>query len=192
MAWTISVKGNDIIMQRNKPVKFSRYNVNAPVGAPARGRRFEGTYRLTLRFAPEMSFDEYEKLLAENVVSESEDHKLQQKHHVSKIFGEIRSFTEEEKKREQAYREEAGQLVFHRLPHFYTPDYSVTLYQSWSRFEDIDSGNKPWMTNVMASGKPWPSSSVTTIIWSPSGTVISGFRKVSWLNSIRAGRRARD
>ena len=140
--WTVTVKGNDIIMQRDEPVMFASTILNAPPNIdPAKGPRFERIYRITLRFAPAMSLDEYEKLVAENKLRETEDRKLQRKYGVSKRFGEISAFTDEAKKRKQDYLEESKKLIFHRLPNFYTPDYSITYYHSWGWLEHIDSGD---------------------------------------------------
>ncbi|MEA3212282.1 MAG: hypothetical protein QOE70_5339 [Chthoniobacter sp.] len=137
--WTVTARGNDIIMQRVNPVKFGIYIFNAPPkGAPASGPTFDGTYRITLRFAPELSLDDYERLVVENEASEAEDRKLQQKYGITKRFGEISSSNEAKK---QAYLEESKRLLFHWLPHFYAPDYSITFYQSWRWFEHLDSGD---------------------------------------------------
>ncbi len=138
--WTVTAKGNDIIMERDKPVMFGR-PINGPTSESSKGPRIEGIYRITLRFAPEMSLDEYEKLKTENEASDLEDQKLKRKHNISTRFGGTYASGDDAKKREQAYREEFEKLVYHRLPHFYAPQYSITYYHSWRWFEYLDSGD---------------------------------------------------
>src|SRR5512141_2507505 len=67
--WTVTIKDNDIILQRDKPVRFARIQVNAPFAPGEQERKpdlREGRFCSTFRFAPRMSMDEYEKLAADN------------------------------------------------------------------------------------------------------------------------------
>jgi hypothetical protein len=141
--WTVSARGNDVLVQRDKPVPFARAEVNAPplppgaVPPPADLR--EGVYRLTLRFAPRMSYDEYEKLAAMNAASDRERERLQRALGLPHKFDDFIATTPEEKDRLQSYREAVKKLTWHTLPDLYTPDYSIFLFFShdgWSYVSD--------------------------------------------------------
>src|SRR5262245_16877554 len=60
--WTVSARGNDLVLQRDRPVRFARIAVNAPPGVPGQPERppdlHEGVVRLTFRFGPRLSLDE--------------------------------------------------------------------------------------------------------------------------------------
>jgi hypothetical protein len=132
--WTVSARGNDIVLQRDRPVRFARVEVNAPP-APGPGRPppdlHEGAFRLTLRFAPLLALDEYEKLAAENAAADRERDRLQQAVGLPHKFDEFVAVTPEEKGRVRAYRQAVGKLRWHELPDLYAPDYSIFLYRSY-------------------------------------------------------------
>src|SRR5262245_46928033 len=59
--WSVEVRGNEITVRRDKPVRMARVLPNSPPGAKPipDGER---TIRFVLRFAPKMSVDEYDRL----------------------------------------------------------------------------------------------------------------------------------
>lgn len=88
----------------------------------------------------QISFDEYEKITAENEASEAEKIKLMDKYQISQKFSHYYAVGENAENRERAFKEESSKLVFHTLPHFYAPGYSITFYHTLRWFEFIDSG----------------------------------------------------
>jgi hypothetical protein len=139
--WSVTAKGNDIIVERKKPVSFTRIIFNLPPGADNRGPSRLGVYRLTLRFASLMSLDEYERRVAHNRAVDLEDGKLLRKYDLVRRFEVEARNPEGAAERLKAYRAEADKLVYNSLPDFYTPNYSITLFQSWADgFEYLDSG----------------------------------------------------
>lgn len=142
--WTVTIKANDIILQRDKPVRFARIQVNAPF-APGEKERTpdlrEGRFRLTFRFAPKMSMDEYEKLAAENAASDAEQDRLKRALGLPHKFDDFIARTPEEKRRLKGYREAVAKLKRHALPDLYSTDYSIFLvygHDGWSYVYDKD------------------------------------------------------
>jgi len=144
--WTVTARGNDIIVQRDGLVHFTQMPINAPaIEHRVKEKKVviaDEVYRLTLQFAAFLSQDEYDRRVAENDASRREDERLRRKYKVGGKFGQIISVTEDDKKREQAYRAEAAKLTYHRLPDLYSPQHSITLYQSWNWAEYLDSGDE--------------------------------------------------
>jgi hypothetical protein len=142
--WTVTIKDNDIILQRDKPVRFARIQVNAPF-APGEKERTpdlrEGRFRLMFRFAPRMSMDEYEKLAAENAASDAEHDRLKRALGLPHKFEDFIASTPEEKRRLKDYREAVARLKRHTLPDLYSTDYSIFLvygHNDWSYVYDKD------------------------------------------------------
>jgi hypothetical protein len=133
--WTVSARGNDIVIRRDKPVQFAQVEINAPPLPPGKERRpnlEEGVFQLTLRFAPRMTTDEYERLAAMNAASERERDRLRRAVGVSHKFDQFLPSTPEEKERVRAYHEAVAKLPWHTLPDLYTPEYSICLLRSGS------------------------------------------------------------
>jgi hypothetical protein len=130
--WKATLRGNEIVLAREQPVRFVRVLPNAPPqdpNAPQVEPPLErGTYRLTLRFAPRMSLDEYERLAAINAASEKEQDRLHRAVKLPNKFDDFIATTEEEKKRLADYRAAVAKLPRHDLPDFYTDDYSLRLF----------------------------------------------------------------
>ncbi len=137
--WKVSVHDNDIIVQRDKPVPFERMEINAPpsTGEPRKPHLREGEFRLTFRFAPPMSMDEYERLNAVNEASAHEQDRLEQALKLPHKFDDYIATTPEEKKRLQDYRAAVAKLPWHTLPDLYSTDYSIFFSDSAGRFESL-------------------------------------------------------
>jgi hypothetical protein len=130
--WTVTIRGNDVIVQREKPVRFAQASINAPAATSAQPPDLRvGPYRFTLRFAPKMTVDDYERRAATNAASEKERERLQEQARLPHKFGEFLATTPDEKARLRAYRAAEARLTWHELPDLYTPDHSICLYQSW-------------------------------------------------------------
>lgn len=151
LGWTVTARGNDITVQRDKPVAFfsSAHLINAPMSTPEQQREEQErekqrvvvrdrVFRLTLEFAPRLSQDQYDALAARNAATEKADHALRRKHKVIAKYNIIRSYTPAERARGTAYRNAAKRLVWHRLPDLYTTEHSATLFQSWRWLEYLD------------------------------------------------------
>jgi hypothetical protein len=132
--WSVEVRGSEISVRRNQPVKIVRVLANpAPDTKPIPDG--ERTVRFVLRFAPKMSADEYDRLAVVNAASEKEYDRLRRAVGLSYKFDEFIATTPEEKERVRAFREAVAKLPRHTLPDLYTPDHSVYLLQSgdgWS------------------------------------------------------------
>ena len=73
--WSVELRGNEITIQRSKPVAMVRVFANpAPGDKPIPDG--EQTIKFVLRFAAKMSMDEYERLAAVNAASEKEYDRL--------------------------------------------------------------------------------------------------------------------
>ena len=143
--WTVTIKDNDIILQRDRPVRFARVQANAPGLAAGEKERtpdlHEGRFRLTFRFAPKLSMDEYEKLAAENAASDAEQDRLRRAVGLPHKFDDFIAVTPEEKRRLKDYREAVAKLKRHALPDLYSTDYSIFLlygHDGWSYVYDKD------------------------------------------------------
>lgn len=142
--WTVSNRGNDIIVQRNAPVRWRRVEVNQPAreqGAeepPA--RLHDGVYRLTLRLGPKMSIEECERLAAANAQTVKQREEL--KKSVADIPRKFDSYlprNDDERQRLATYREALARLKLIPLPDLYTPDHSIQLlcsYDGWWMLHD--------------------------------------------------------
>lgn len=149
--WTVTARGNDIVIERDQPVKFGqvennesgfRTDVFRQSGKPVVMEPLDkdkpaidsgpvidlstigrDPYRLTLSFAPPISRDKYDALEAEQKASIEASYKLWKKYGTgTKHFAFGANLTQEEKKRRAAFGEEVKKLTFHHLPHFYAPD----------------------------------------------------------------------
>jgi len=141
--WTVTVRGNDLILQRDAPMMIYRMPINAPPGGQPRGPGREGVYRLTLRFGPALSMEGYEQLVAENKALDLQVDALVRKHGGSQRFFEIYFFNDPDRKRENAYLEERAKLPpYHVLPSFYAPGYRITFLRSWRWFEYPESDSQ--------------------------------------------------
>jgi hypothetical protein len=143
--WTVSIRGNDVVIQRDRQVRFAEASINAPPGDRRPTTLQEGPYRLTLRFARRMSLDEYEALAAMNAASETQRDRLLAESRLPHKFGQIIATTPDEEVRFKAYREAESRLPRHDLPNLYTPDHSIHLYQSWdptSSVHDEDAAHE--------------------------------------------------
>jgi hypothetical protein len=127
--WTVSVNGNEIILQRDKPTAFVYMPPNSPDGAKPLDAGVRKV-RYVLLFAPKMSTEDYEKFEAVNVASEKERDKLHAEVKLPHKFDEFIAKTDEEKARVQAYRDAVAKLPHHTLPDLYTPEYSIFFYQT--------------------------------------------------------------
>lgn len=152
--WTVSARGNSVIMQRERPVAFlsSAHLINAgpkPLSEEEEQQERERekqrvvvrdrVYRLTIEFGPRLSQDQYEKLAAANEATRRADWALRRKHKVEGgKFNIISSYTPEQKAREQAYRAEAKKLVWHQMPDLYSTDLRASLFHSWNWLEHLD------------------------------------------------------
>jgi len=134
--WTVTSRGDDIVIERSKPVQFARMEINAPAVVDKTAIRandlLESQYRLTLHFARKMSLEEFENLAAINAASAKERDRLAAQTGLTQKFGDFIATTQEEKERLTAYRKAEAKLVWHILPDLYTPDHSIHLLQSWS------------------------------------------------------------
>jgi hypothetical protein len=134
--WSVTIRNNDIVIQRDKPVHFAQVEINAPPRADREEVRpkdlRDGSYRLTLRFTPKLSLDEYERLAAVNAVSSKERSRLAAQTRLTQKFGDLLATTPEEDARLKAYQEAVAKLPWHDLPDLYTPDHGIILLQSWS------------------------------------------------------------
>lgn len=139
--WTVSVRGNDVVLERDKPVRFARALPNEPhvLGPERIPDLTEAPFRLTLRFAPLVSVDEYERLAAINAGSERERDRLKRAVGVPHKFDEFVATTPTEKERVREYREAIKKLPHYDLPDLYVLDYSIYLLRSqdgWSYVYD--------------------------------------------------------
>lgn len=146
--WKVFARGNDIIVERIKPVGFSYYQFNLPAmtGKPTAKAASESPnpshkkqYRLTFRFSPLLSQDEYDILLAKNEANRKIDFQLRRKYRVSTKFDQHYTSSDKDgQERLRLYNAESAKLVFHSLPDLYCTDYSVDVYTSWSWSEYLD------------------------------------------------------
>jgi hypothetical protein len=138
--WTITMKGNEIAVQRDKPTAFVSMPPNsAPESKPIPAG--EKTVRYVLRFAPKMTVEEYERLAAVNAASEKEYDRLNRAVRLPHKFDDFIAKTPEEEARVKAFREAVAKLPRHDLPDLYAPDNSIFFCQTgdgWSWVEDKD------------------------------------------------------
>jgi hypothetical protein len=78
-----------------------------------------------------MSYDDYEKRLAENTAMDQKREKLRQAVNVPGKDDEFSPRTPEEEARVEKYRQAVQKLVRHNLPDLYSPDHSIYVFQSW-------------------------------------------------------------
>ena len=130
--WTVSVKGNDIAIQRDKPVQWAAWVFNLSGGEPeGKPPLHEGPFRLTLTFGPKMSMQEHERLAAENVASDKEQERLRRGlAGITQKFEDYAPRTPEEQVRVAAYRDAVAKLHWTMLPDLYCQDYSLWLFIS--------------------------------------------------------------
>lgn len=140
--WTVSTRGDDLILERDRPVVFVHADINAPAATPDEAPRPEnlsrGPYRLTLRFAPKMALEDYEAIAATNAENARRREDLLRESGLRYKFGEVVTTTPEEEARLKALREAEAKLPLRDLPHLYTPEHSVHLLQSWSGFARVE------------------------------------------------------
>jgi hypothetical protein len=91
-------------------------------------------YRITLRFAPRMSQDQFEELAAVNKTTLAEVEKLQVKlRNIGHKFDQYIPRNGEEHERLAAYNAAVRKLPYHELPDCYSPDFSVFYQTGWPR-----------------------------------------------------------
>jgi hypothetical protein len=131
--WTVTLRGNEITVRRDKPVAVVVVRPNEPARPPGYKPKPSGeaTARYVLRFAPKMSADEYDRLAAVNGESEKEYDRLHRAVGLPHKFDDFIATTPEEQERVRRFREAVAKLPRHDLPDFYTPDYSV-FFLTWS------------------------------------------------------------
>lgn len=128
--WTVTLKGNEITIQRDKPVPVVVVRPNEPARPPGfqpKPER-EATVRYVLRFAPKVSADEYDRLAAVNERSEKEYDKLHRAVGLPHKFDDFIATTPEEEERVKKFREAVAKLPRHDLPDFYTTDHSAFFF----------------------------------------------------------------
>jgi hypothetical protein len=128
--WKVTIQGNDLIVQREKTVRFAHVLPNAEPDLPGREQKpdlREGVYKLVFRFGPKVSLDEYERQALVNAETEREIDRMRRALGLSYKFDDIIATTPEEKARLKAYREKVALLPHHELPDLYTPDHSIVL-----------------------------------------------------------------
>jgi hypothetical protein len=126
--WVIEWKGNEIIVRRKLEVDMSVATINAPItgkygdGTTSDGK---GTIQYTLRFAPNVSMDDYERMVEVNKESSKEYDRLHRAVGLTHKFDDFIATTAEEKDRVRKFREAVAKLTYHELPDLYTPDHSL-------------------------------------------------------------------
>jgi hypothetical protein len=138
--WSVSIKEDSIVLSRRKPIQWQYYEINGPGRAanepPPKPRLHEGVYRLTLKFGPKVSMQEYERLAADNAATRKEHDRLER--NVADIdhkFDQYIASTDDEKKRLADFRAAEAKLKWHDLPDLYCEDFSIRLLTSddgWS------------------------------------------------------------
>jgi hypothetical protein len=126
----VTIQGNDLIVQREKPVRFAHVLPNAEPGLPGQEEKpdlREGAYKFVFRFGPKVSLDEYERRALVNAETEREIDRMKRALGLSYKFDDFIATTPEEKARLKAYREKVALLPHHELPDLYAPDYSILL-----------------------------------------------------------------
>lgn len=133
--WTVERHGNEITIQRTKPVAMARIPApNGPLGSKDVDKPTpagEQTVRFVLRFAPKMTADEYDKLAEVNAASDKEHDRLRENVGLAHKFDDFIATTPEQKKRLADYNAAVAKLPRHALPHLYTPDHSIFLLHPW-------------------------------------------------------------
>lgn len=133
--WTVSARGNEVIIQRDQPVNFAPMPINAPPlrpgEKPPEPPLTRGNYRITLRFAPKLSQDDYDGRAAVNEASERERFRLEAKLNLVHKFDSYLATTPAEQARLQEFRAAKARLPWHDLPDLYSTDHSITWVQSW-------------------------------------------------------------
>lgn len=132
--WTVQLDGNEIVIERSQPVAMVRV---LPNGSPDSKPIPDGerSLRFILRFGPNLTIDEYERLAAVNAKSEKERERLQRAVRLPRKFGEFLASTPEEEEQVRNLRAAVDKLPHHDLPDLYTPDHRVFLFlpgDGWS------------------------------------------------------------
>jgi hypothetical protein len=138
--WKVTIQGNDLILQRDKPVRFAHVVPNAPPPAPGQEEKpdlHEGTYKLILRFGPRLSLDEYERQTLVNAETEREIDRLQGALNLRGKFGQFLATTPEEKARLKDYEQKVALLPRFELPDMYSTDHSITLFLPGDSFSYV-------------------------------------------------------
>src|SRR5207253_3243942 len=75
--WSIAQHGDTIAIQRDEPVEWKWWPINADAEpSPAAADLHPAVFRLTLKFGPAMSVEDYERLAAMNAASAQERDRL--------------------------------------------------------------------------------------------------------------------
>ena len=144
--WTVSARGNDIIVSRDKLVRYGNvmHGSLSPKVVEARiaaGKPWmsESVFRFTLQFAPKMTIDEHEPLAAINAASDKQKRQLTEALKLEYGKGGYFAETPEEKERLRAFEEKVAKLPRHKIPDLYTQEHSIYLYnrvEDWEYFYD--------------------------------------------------------
>jgi hypothetical protein len=130
--WTVTARGNEATVKRDKPVLMV---VTAPNEPPAqvgqKPREERRVIRFVLRFAPRMSLEEYERLAAINDSSTKEYERLKRNVGLPHKFDQFIATTDEEKERLKSFEAAVAKLPHHSLPDMYSPDDSIFFFHPW-------------------------------------------------------------
>jgi hypothetical protein len=131
--WTVELRGNEITVRRNQPVKMVRSVPNSNDDKPMPDE--ERIIRFVLRFAPKMSLDEYDRLAAENAASAKEYERLERGvDDIGHKFDDFIAITAKEQDRVDAFHAAVAKLPHHTLPELYTTDHSIYFLIPWHGF----------------------------------------------------------
>jgi hypothetical protein len=138
--WTLTMKGDSIVIARDKPIQWQAHEINGPGRSQdepqPKPRLTPGVYRLTLKFGPKMSMKEYDRLAAENAATAKERDRLEGTvRNIDHKFDQYLPKDDAEKKRFAEYRAAVAKLTNHDLPEMYCDDFSIHLLTSddgWS------------------------------------------------------------
>jgi hypothetical protein len=136
--WTVTVRGNSVLVARDKPVQWLEQEINGPAfsnqaewDAYEKARVRPGPYCLEFRFGPKMSVAEYDRLNAANAAVEKERDQLRtDAEDLPHKFDSFVATTPQEAVRLAAYDQALAKLTFNELPDLYCRDFSVALSAS--------------------------------------------------------------
>lgn len=135
--WTVTVHGNDLVVQRDQPVRWANMNLNGSGDeppTPVADMRVD-VYRLTLRFGPKMTLDEYDRLTAQNKAARQTAERLRRGiADIPHKFDDYLPGTPEQEQRLKAYRVALADVHWVSLPGLYSTDHAVWLSSTGREF----------------------------------------------------------